>query len=80
MYDRDGFRNINAIDLSEVCIKQMDVRNTIRRKELMFTKMDCTKMDYPANKFDLVLDKGTLDTILCVPLGYFKVARYLRGV
>lgn len=65
MYDRDGFRNINAIDLSEVCIKQMDVRNTIRRKEIMFTQMDCTKMDFPANKFDLVLDKGTLDTILC---------------
>lgn len=37
-------------------------------------------MDFPANKFDLVLDKGTLDTILCESLGYFKVARYLRGI
>lgn len=27
MYDRDGFRKINAIDLSASCIKQMDLRN-----------------------------------------------------
>ena len=42
--------------------------------------MDCAKMDFQANKFDLVLDKGTMDTILCENLGYFKVARYLRLV
>jgi 2-polyprenyl-3-methyl-5-hydroxy-6-metoxy-1,4-benzoquinol methylase len=37
MYDRDGFKNINAIDLSDVCIKQMDSRNSKLRKEIMFT-------------------------------------------
>lgn len=39
MYDQDGFKNIYAIDLSEVCIKQMEARNSIpgkERKELMF--------------------------------------------
>lgn len=40
--------------------------------------MDCIKMDFQPNMFDLVIDKCTLDTLLTEPLGYFQVARYLR--
>ena len=28
MYDKDGFRKLSAIDLSDVCIKQMELRNS----------------------------------------------------
>jgi len=27
MYDRDGFRKLLGVDLSNVCIKQMEARN-----------------------------------------------------
>lgn len=80
MYDRDGFKKIIAIDFSEVCIKQMDARNATKRKEILFAKMDCSKIDFQSNSFDLVIDKGTMDTLLCENQSYFKVARYLRGV
>ena len=30
-----------------------------------FIEMDAIEMDFPAETFDIIIDKGTLDSILC---------------
>jgi hypothetical protein len=80
MYDKDGFRQLQGIDSSAICIQQIEDRNRERRPENLYMVMDCTKMDFKDDSFDLVIDKGTMDTLLCENLGYYKTARYLKKV
>lgn len=42
--------------------------------------MDCTRLEYESETFDLVLDKSTLDAIVCASHAYRKVAMMLREV
>ena len=64
MYD-DGFRNIHNVDISSVVIQAMQEKNA-RRDEMTWEVMDCTHMEpLKSSSFDVVIDKGTLDAILC---------------
>jgi ubiquinone/menaquinone biosynthesis C-methylase UbiE len=49
--------------LSEVVIKQMNVKNKHRDK-MHFIKMDMLNMDFDDGDFEVVLDKGTLDALM----------------
>eukprot|EP01112_Ceratiomyxa_fruticulosa_P022295 TRINITY_DN8116_c0_g1_i1.p1 TRINITY_DN8116_c0_g1~~TRINITY_DN8116_c0_g1_i1.p1 ORF type:complete len:286 (-),score=50.69 TRINITY_DN8116_c0_g1_i1:103-960(-) len=60
MYN-DGYKNILNIDISEVLIKQMAAAYPM----LKFEEMDVTSLAYPDSSFDAVIDKGTLDALLC---------------
>jgi len=63
LYD-SGIFNITNIDISEVVIGQM--RSRYREMDRMeWLKMDATKLDFPENHFDVVIDKGTVDSLLC---------------
>jgi len=63
LYDM-GIQNITNIDISEVVIGQM--RSRYREMDRMeWLKMDVMKLDFPDNTFDLVIDKGTIDSLLC---------------
>eukprot|EP00771_Trimastix_marina_P003987 gnl/Trimastix_PCT/711.p1 GENE.gnl/Trimastix_PCT/711~~gnl/Trimastix_PCT/711.p1 ORF type:complete len:261 (-),score=88.79 gnl/Trimastix_PCT/711:51-833(-) len=57
----DGLRNISSIDISSVVIDQMKARHP----DLEWQQMDCMKLDFPSNHFHFVVDKGTLDALLC---------------
>ncbi|XP_014472422.1 PREDICTED: methyltransferase-like protein 13 isoform X2 [Dinoponera quadriceps] len=57
-------RNITNIDISHIVIKQMQDINNAKRPDLVFEHMDATQMTYPDEKFDIVLDKGTLDALM----------------
>ena len=64
MYD-EGYKNIVNNDISEVCIETMKKRNEQKRPEMKWDVMDITKMSYPDETFDIVIDKSTMDALLC---------------
>ena len=42
--------------------------------------MDCLKLNFPDRGHDLIIDKATMDTLLCSENPYLTVARYLKEV
>ena len=77
--DNDGFHNIVNIDSSKTVIENM-VEAYKDRPTLVWTVMNCTAMEYKDATFDSVLDKGTLDSILCGEGSTANVAKYCREV
>ena len=74
MYD-DGYQNIYNIDISSVVIKQMQERNQ-SRENMRYEVMDCTNMvGIPNESFDVVIDKSTIDALLCGNNAYLMVAK-----
>jgi RAT1-interacting protein len=61
---QSGFSRIVNIDLSAIVISQMREKYQNEVK-LEWYEMDVTKMSFPNNSFDLIIDKGTIDAILC---------------
>lgn len=70
MYE-DGFKRITNIDFSPVVISAM--KEKTKGKDGLACRlvcdpdltMDVTELEFQAGEFDAVIDKGTLDTILC---------------
>ena len=60
MYE-DNFKDITNIDISSVVIKQMSEKYP----NLKFQEMDATDMSFYSGTFDCVIDKGTLDAVMC---------------
>ena len=63
MYD-DGFSTIANVDISKVCIDQM-IEKYRDKTGLSWQQMNTTALEFPDEAFDAVIDKGTLDSILC---------------
>ncbi|XP_066597380.1 eEF1A lysine and N-terminal methyltransferase homolog [Prorops nasuta] len=59
-----GYKNITNIDLSQIVIKQMQDINKVARPDLIFEQMDATQMSYPDERFNVIVDKGTLDALM----------------
>ena len=79
LYD-DGYRYIVNIDISPIVIEQMKRRNSAR-PEMVFTEMDVRKLEFHANSFDLVVDKSTMDALLCSESNAFlSVAEMTREI
>ncbi len=74
-----GAKKVIGIDLSEkslaICRKKAE-REGIGEK-LEFLKMDCEKMDFPDNSFDIILDGGTFSS-LDLNLVYPELVRVLK--
>ena len=64
MYD-DGYRKLTNNDISTVCIENMKKRNIEKRPEIKWEVMDIRDMAYEDSSFDLIIDKSTIDTLLC---------------
>lgn len=60
-----GFTNITNIDVSSVVIEQMSQRMAEKGKHMKWEVMDATNTSYKDEEFDVVLDKGTLDALIC---------------
>jgi len=58
---RDGFTDLWSVDYSSTVIDKMKQK----MPHLKFETMDCRAMRYESDTFDCLVDKGTLDAILC---------------
>ena len=59
-----GIHNIINVDISEVVVQQMRARFKEMDK-MEWLRMDVMKLEFPDNAFDVVIDKGTVDSLLC---------------
>jgi spermidine synthase len=81
---KTGYTNIVNIDISGVVIEQM--KKSHKDYDMIWRKMDATKMEFSDESFTVVLDKGSLDAILSeeteesqIALQYFnEVKRVLK--
>ena len=82
MYDA-GFQNITNVDLDKATIEEMQRRHGETRAEMQWLVGDMTDTTdlFPAGEcFEVALDKGTLDAMLCVDEAsalFCEVARLL---
>ncbi|KAI5650991.1 hypothetical protein M9H77_36996 [Catharanthus roseus] len=61
----NGYEDVFNIDISSVVIEEMQKKYS-NVPQLKYLKMDVRQMDaFEAGSFDAVVDKGTLDSILC---------------
>lgn len=74
-----GYTQITSIDYSPTVIEDMQEKYT-EFPTLLFEMKDVRTMDYPENSFDIVFDKGTLDSIACGDRSDIMVNRMLDSV
>ncbi|KAA6404019.1 MAG: putative kinase domain protein [Streblomastix strix] len=79
MYD-DGYRNITSIDISPVAIDLVKKRAE-DKQELKFEVGDVLELSrYGEGIYDAVIDKGTMDSILCGEDAYPNIMKMLAGI
>ncbi|KAJ1905703.1 hypothetical protein IWQ60_012226, partial [Tieghemiomyces parasiticus] len=61
---RDGYRNLVNIDFSEVVIANMRQR-CADLTDMTWEVMDIRNLQFDEAHFDLVVDKGTMDALMC---------------
>jgi SAM-dependent methyltransferase len=71
---RQGRKHLTNIDISESCIAKMKEKYADLR-ELEWAAMDATKLSFPNDSFDVVLDKATSDVFLAVRKPELEAAR-----
>lgn len=64
MYD-DEYLHIFNMDISQFCIDQMKERNEISRPKMKWQVMSAMDLKFSDNSFDLIVDKGTVDALIC---------------
>ena len=64
MYD-DGYKYISNIDFSYIVCQQMQDLYKEKLSTMSYCHMDVRALAYEDGCFDVVIDKGTLDSILC---------------
>ena len=79
-----GIDCVMSIDISPTVIDQMK-RKYEKQPKLKWQVMDCSKLDFDDESFDLVVDKGTLDALYCsssskeiVPKTLSEIRRVLK--
>ena len=78
MYD-EGYTQITNNDISKFCIQTMSERNRESRPNMKWDIMDVRDMAiYKNESFDLIIDKSTIDAILCGSSAFIDVAIMLK--
>jgi ubiquinone/menaquinone biosynthesis C-methylase UbiE len=80
MYDELGpSMDIENIDFSPAVIESMSVRNLEKRPAMKWVVMDIMDLKYEDKSFDIVLDKGTMDAIMCEKGDVWNVSEELAA-
>ena len=62
----EGFEDITNIDFSQTVITLMEEKYREILPKMVFRKMDALNMsDFQNEMFNIVIDKGTLDSVMC---------------
>ena len=77
MYD-EGYKHITNNDISPICIKSMKRRNDKVRPMMKWDVMDIREMSYRDESFDLIIDKSTIDALLCGSQAHLNVALMMK--
>ena len=74
-----GAKKVIGIDLSEksLAITRERTKRAGLEERIEFLKMDCEKMDFPDNYFDIIFDGGTFSS-LDLKLAYPELTRVLK--
>jgi SAM-dependent methyltransferase len=76
----EGFNEVIGLDISPVVVRQNE-ENFRTEPKLHWVCSDCRKMDQiESDKFDLVIDKGTLDSLLCSGPSASVVGQFMSEV
>ena len=78
MYD-EGYNHNYNIDICQNVIDFMKSRNK-DKKGLHFDVMDVCDMTYKDETFDLIIDKSTIDALLCGDHSFMIVAKMLKEI
>lgn len=78
LYD-DGYTNNVNIDIAPNVIKYMNNRKG-KRKGLQYEVMDVRDLKYKDETFDIVIDKSTIDALLCGEHAYMNVAKMTKEI
>merc|ERR1719482_2459266 len=65
-------------DISSIAIKQMRERNADLRPEMEWVIDDCTCTKLKDGDFDLVIDKGLIDTLACQSNFNVAISSFLK--
>jgi ubiquinone/menaquinone biosynthesis C-methylase UbiE len=79
MYNKN-IRNISNVDFSEVVINAMKEEYSTNMPEMQWQKMDLRDLEFEEGTFDVVVDKATLDSILCGDGSSSSCDRYMTEV
>lgn len=60
MYD-DGFERVISVDVSPIAVKFLGDKCRHKKDEFKYETMDVKNLTFEEGKFDVVLDKATLD-------------------
>ncbi len=78
MYEA-GYTKITNIDISSVVIEQMAERSREMRPGMAFIVGDVTDLHmYPNGTFDILVDKSTIDALLCGDDSFLQTAKMLK--
>ncbi|XP_072016600.1 eEF1A lysine and N-terminal methyltransferase-like [Amphiura filiformis] len=59
-----GYHSLVVVDSNENAIKKLVAKNENKRPEMKFASMDFGKMTYGDDSFNVVLDRGTVDSLI----------------
>jgi len=77
MFDDGYLKNFN-IDISSVVIEQMKEKTDSR--PMQFEVMDVRDLKFETGFFDLIVDKSTIDALLCGNNSFYNVALMMKEV
>ena len=78
LYDEE-YKNIYNIDISKTVIDNMS-NKYIDKKQMKWQTMDVLDLKFSDNEFDAIIDKSTLDAILCTNQSFSNVLVMLKEI
>mmetsp|Transcript_23577 Transcript_23577/g.35415 ORF Transcript_23577/g.35415 Transcript_23577/m.35415 type:complete len:263 (-) Transcript_23577:182-970(-) len=76
----EGYDWVTNIDHSKVVIEQMKEKYADDLPDMPWYYMDAAKLRFPDNTFDIVLDKGCMDSMLCGNKGRYETGKMLQEI